>query len=81
MARLNDEIPRVLARKDPENLTEWSRNSIRPAIASHNSSELFLSLSRHPRIIEPAAQCLCGPVYLHQFKINTKNARDGEIWH
>ena len=26
-------------------------------------------------------QTLGGPVYLHQFKINTKNAHDGEIWH
>ena len=81
VARLNDELPRVLARKGPENLTERNSNSIRSAIAPHHSSELFRRLSRHPRIIEPAAQCLGGPVYLHQFKINTKNAHDGEIWH
>ena len=81
VARLNDELPRVLARKGPENLTERSSNSIRSAIAPHHSSELFRRLSRHPRIIEPAAQCLGGPVYLHQFKINTKNAHNGEIRH
>ena len=49
VARLNDELPRVLARKGPENLTERSSNSIRSAIAPHHSSELFRPPSRHPR--------------------------------
>ena len=73
--------PEDLERDGPVNLKEGNSNSIRSAIAPHHSSELFRRLSQHPRIIEPAMQTLGGPVYLHQFKINTKNAHDGEIWH
>tara|TARA_B100000676_G_C18078045_1_gene849081 strand:+ start:1240 stop:2052 length:813 start_codon:yes stop_codon:yes gene_type:complete len=81
VACLNAELPFVLSRSGPENLMEQSSHSIRSAIAPHHCSELFYKLSRHPRIIEPAAQWLGGSVYLHQFKVNTKNAHDGEIWH
>ena len=31
--------------------------------------------------MEPARKLLGGKVYLHQFKINAKEAHDGEIWH
>ena len=78
---LNADLPKILERDGPVNLKEGNSNSIRSAIAPHHSSELFRLLSQHPRIIEPAMQTLGGPVYLHQFKINTKNAHDGEIWH
>ena len=78
---LNADLPKILERDGPVNLKEGNSNSIRSAIAPHHSSELFRRLSQHPRIIEPAMQTLGGPVYLHQFKINTKNAHDGEIWH
>ena len=43
--------------------------------------ELYRRLSVHPRLVEPARQILGGEVYLHQFKINAKEAQDGEIWH
>jgi len=78
---LNADLPKILERDGPINLKEGNSNSIRSAIAPHHSSELFRRLSQHPRIIEPAMQTLGGPVYLHQFKISTKNAHDGEIWH
>ncbi len=81
VALLNAELPNVLARQGPVNLKERQSESIRSAIAPHQSSDLYRRLSRHPRIIEPAMQFLGGPVYLHQFKINTKNAHDGEVWH
>jgi len=78
---LNAELSDILERPGPKNLTEQKNTSIRSAIAPHHSSDLFRRLSRHSRIIEPAMQVLGGPVYLHQFKINTKNAHDGEVWH
>lgn len=81
VALLNAELPEILQREGPENLKEQQSDSIRSAIAPHHSSDLFARLSRHPRIIEPAMQILDGPVYLHQFKVNTKNAHDGEVWH
>ncbi len=51
VARLNNEIPRILARKGPENLTDRGSNLIRSAIAPHHSSELFRPPSRHPRML------------------------------
>ena len=78
---LNADLPKILERDGPVNLKEGNSNSIRSAIAPHYSSELFRRLSQHPRIIKPAMQTLGGPVYLHQIKINTKNAHDGGIWH
>lgn len=81
VAILKSELPSVLKRKGPVNLKESKSDSIRSAIAPHHFSDLYRRLSLHPRIIRPAMQYLNGPVYLHQFKINTKNAHDGEIWH
>ena len=81
LASLYAELPDILERPGPKNLTEQKSTSIRSAIAPHHSSDLFRRLSHHPRIIEPAMQVLGGPVFLHQFKINTKNAHDGEVWH
>ena len=51
VARLNNALPRILARKGSENLTDRSSNLIRSAIAPHHSSELFRPRSRHPRIV------------------------------
>jgi ectoine hydroxylase len=62
-------------------LRERSSDSVRSAIAPHLSDELFRRLSLHPRLVEPARTLLGGEVYLHQFKINAKEAHDGEIWH
>ena len=59
-------------------LRERSSDSVRSAIAPHLSDELFRRLSLHPRLVEPARTLLGGEVYLHQFKINAKEAHDGK---
>ena len=81
IGRLNAELPDLCARGGPENLKERNSGALRSVISPHLSSEVFAAMSRHPRLVEPARQYLGGPVYLHQFKLNTKTAHDGEIWH
>lgn len=37
-------------------------------------------LSKHPKLVEPAMQILGSQVYIHQFKINFKDAFSGDVW-
>ena len=81
VALLNSEIPRFQAMHRPEILRETGSTAVRSVISPHRMSDPFRAMSLHPRLIEPARQVLRGEVYLHQFKVNTKAAHDGEIWH
>ena len=51
---LNAELPDILERPGPKNLTEQKSTSIRSAIAPRHLSDLFRRLSRHPRVINGA---------------------------
>ena len=78
---LNSRLSTLLKNRSPKVLRERNSDSVRSVIAPHLEDEVFRRLSLHPRIIKPAQQILGGDVYLHQFKINAKEAHDGEIWH
>jgi ectoine hydroxylase len=43
-------------------------------------SKPFAKLGRHPRMIEPVQQIFGDDLYMHQFKINGKQAFDGDVW-
>ncbi len=77
---LRAELPAVFARRGPEIVRERNGGAVRTAFAVHSYNELYGRLARHPRLIEPAAQVLGGPVYIHQFKVNAKAAFDGDVW-
>jgi ectoine hydroxylase len=81
IAVLKDHMAVVLDQDGPEILRERGSDAVRSAIAPHLRDELYRRLSLHPRLVEPARQILGGEIYLHQFKINAKEAQDGEIWH
>ena len=81
IARLNAELPRLCELTGPEILHERKSDAVRSVVSPHRVSDVYAAMSCHPRLVEPAQQYLGGPVYLHQFKINTKAAHDGEIWH
>lgn len=81
VARINERLPALMKHDGPEVLRERRSDAVRSVIAPHLRDDLFRRLSRHPRLVEPARQILGGDVYLHQFKINAKEAQDGEIWH
>tara|TARA_B110000438_G_scaffold260377_1_gene270387 strand:+ start:165 stop:965 length:801 start_codon:yes stop_codon:yes gene_type:complete len=81
IANLNSRLPSILSDRGPKTLRERGSDSVRSAIAPHLDDEVFQKLSLHPRLVQPAQQILEGEVYLHQFKVNAKEAHDGEIWH
>ncbi len=60
----------------------WRENSgiVRTAFAAHLYNEGFRRLGAHPRLLDPVQQLLDGPVYMHQYKVNAKEAFDGEVW-
>ena len=53
---------------------------VRTNFAAHMYSYPFAKLARHPRMVEPIKQLFAEDVYMHQFKINGKQAFDGDVW-
>src|SRR5947209_1740679 len=77
---LTDEVPRLYAQRRPENVREKTGDVVRTNFAAHLYSEPFARLARHPRMVEPVKQLFGEDLYMHQFKINGKQAFDGDIW-
>ncbi len=80
MRVLTDEVPRLYAQHRPENVREKGSDAVRTNFAAHMYSYPFAKLARHPRMVEPVKQLFGEDVYMHQFKINGKNAFDGDVW-
>ena len=79
--RLIDALQPLMCEETPANIREKSSGEVRTAMGLHLRSELYSRLVRHPRLIEPAAQILCGePLYIQQVKVNIKPAFVGEAW-
>jgi ectoine hydroxylase len=53
---------------------------VRTNFAAHMYSYPFAKLARHPRMVEPIKALFGEDVYMHQFKINGKQAFDGDVW-
>ena len=77
---LRTEIPGIFAQEREEVWREKGGTAVRTAFAAHHYNEAFRRLGAHPRMIEPVMQILDGPVYIHQYKINGKEAFDGDVW-
>ncbi|RMD63236.1 MAG: proline hydroxylase [Alphaproteobacteria bacterium] len=73
-------VPGIFAQDRPEVWREKDGKAVRTAFAAHTYDEAFRRLAAHPRLIEPVRQLLGGDVYVHQFKINGKEAFDGDVW-
>ena len=80
MKTLADEVPRLYAMERDENVREKGGRAVRTNFAAHLYSEPFARLARHPRMIEPVQQMFGEALYMHQFKINGKQAFDGDVW-
>ena len=74
------EVPGIFAQRRQEVWRERDGTAVRTAFAAHTYNEAFRRLAAHPRLIEPVKQLLGGDVYIHQFKINGKEAFDGDVW-
>jgi ectoine hydroxylase len=77
---LLDEVPSLYAQQRPENVREKGSNAVRTNFAAHMYSEPFARLARHPRMVLPVEQIFGEKLYMHQFKINGKQAFDGDVW-
>jgi ectoine hydroxylase len=77
---LNREVPALYAQRRPENVREKTGDVVRTNFAAHMYSAPFARLARHPRMVEPVRQLFGEDVYMHQFKINGKQAFDGDVW-
>ncbi len=81
---LTDEVPRLYAQHRPENVRERTKDGspgpVRTNFAAHMYSNPFARLGRHPRMVKPVEQLFGEKLYMHQFKINGKQAFDGDVW-
>jgi ectoine hydroxylase len=77
---LLDAVPALYARREPYNVREKGRDAVRTNFAAHLVSEPFARLARHPRMVRPVMDLFGEAVYMHQFKINGKQAFEGDVW-
>ncbi|MEO1096057.1 MAG: phytanoyl-CoA dioxygenase family protein [Cyanobacteria bacterium J06638_28] len=76
---LKQEMLRLAALDRPGRVLE-SNGAVRSVFAPHICSEIFNALAQIPRLVEPVQQILESDIYLHQYKLNSKVALDGEEW-
>ena len=74
------EVPKIYAEQRPEIVREKDGVTPRTSFAAHTYSDVFAKLGRHPRMVEPVREIFGEDVYMHQFKINGKQAFDGDVW-
>jgi ectoine hydroxylase len=77
---LLNEVPALYAQDRPEIVREKDGKTPRTSFAAHTYNNAFAKLGQHPRLINPVTQIFDEPVYMHQFKINGKQAFDGDVW-
>ena len=77
---MRGEVPGIFAQDREEVWREKDGKAVRTAFAAHTYNEAFRRLAAHPRMVGPVTQLLHGSVYVHQFKINGKEAFDGDVW-
>jgi ectoine hydroxylase len=80
MKVLLDEVPNIYAEQRPEIVREKDGKTPRTSFAAHTYNDAFAKLGRHPRMVDPVQQLFGEAVYMHQFKINGKQAFDGDVW-
>lgn len=80
MKVLLDEVPKIYAEYRPEIVREKDGHTPRTSFAAHTYNDAFAKLGRHPRMVGPVRQVFGEDVYMHQFKINGKQAFDGDVW-
>ncbi len=73
-------VPEIYSEYRPEVIREKDGKTPRTSFAAHTYNEPFAKLGRHPRLVEPVEQLFEEPVYMHQYKINGKQAFDGDVW-
>jgi ectoine hydroxylase-related dioxygenase (phytanoyl-CoA dioxygenase family) len=79
IALIKDEIPALFAEDTPRRVVE-KNGEVRSVYGSHVTNETLRRLVQHPKLVEPAMQIVDSQVYIYQFKINAKQAFNGDVW-
>lgn len=79
-AEINIQIDQYISKPHEGIVFEQSSNQVRGIHGAHLFDAYFDQLIRDPRFIEPCQTLLNDDVYLHQFKVNMKQALTGESW-
>jgi ectoine hydroxylase len=77
---MKGELAALLNEDSPRRVVEKEGSMVRSVYGSHAHNEVFNRLSKHPRLVKPAAQLLGSDVYVYQFKINAKARFGGDRW-
>ncbi|HEX8694086.1 MAG TPA: phytanoyl-CoA dioxygenase family protein [Longimicrobium sp.] len=80
VARMRSELPAVFGEDSPGRVLEEGSGIVRSVYGTHNRHPLFGALAADARLVELARGALDSEVYVHQFKINAKQAFGGEVW-
>ena len=80
VARMRAELPAVFAEDSPGRVMEEGSGIVRSVYGTHARHPLFGALAADARLVELARGALESEVYVHQFKINAKQAFGGEVW-
>lgn len=74
------QVPVIYKDDRPEIVREKDGKTPRTGFAAHTFNDAFAKLGRHPRMVQPVRDLLGEDVYMHQFKVNGKQAFDGDVW-
>lgn len=80
VAAIKNAMKPLMEEESPSRVLEKGSSAVRALHGCHLAHDFFHRLTRHPALLEPARQVLESDVYVHQFKINTKAAFEGDIW-
>jgi len=80
LQRIAEAIDDVISARPPGLVYESDSNTVRALQGAHLSNRLLGRLTQDRRLLCPAKQLLRGQVYLHQFKVNFKQAFVGGAW-
>jgi len=81
MAPLLADLPALFAHEGPEVVKEHDGSeAIRLVYGADALRESYRRMSRHPRLLEPVRQLLGEEAYIHQTRLNPKQANGGAAW-
>jgi ectoine hydroxylase len=76
---LCSEIPNTIEKDSPRVILE-DNGTVRSVFAPHFINKTYDKLIKLKKFVEPSEQLLESPIYLHQYKINTKIGLKGDWW-
>jgi len=80
LQRITEAIDEVISARPPGLVYESDSDIVRALQGAHLFNRLLGRLTQDRRLLRPAKQLLRGDVYLHQFKVNFKQAFVGGAW-